>query len=601
MADAPPILGGIGAVHGVPRERLERDTAGPVTSCGRLASCLLKLYLLPRNDPDATLAGEGGGPGLFNPSCPARQQQAAVDIPAATWSAELTLQGTEVSNVEAGRFSVNQFVPLGELVEAARHAPAAQVPVRAVSCDSRAVRPGDVFFAISGLRVDGHRYIPDAVRKGACAVVAERYIAVEGVPTVIVPCTRREFARACMALVADKLRELRVIGVTGTNGKSTTAWLIHAILEQAEGRAGLIGTILWRTGEISSAAPMTTPGPAELAQLMFRARQQGCRSVVMEVSSHALALHRCEGMGFVAAAYLGLSRDHLDFHGSMERYAQAKRRLFELLLPRGLAAAPVTDEWAATVVGPALRRCLWFGFAPRAHVSARILRAGLEGTKFEVSAPWWRGICHLSLPGQHNVLNALAAAAVLGGLGLEFDTVRRGIATVKRVPGRLERVPAFPDLHVFVDYAHTPDALRAVLTALRQCMHGGRLIVVFGAGGDRDRGKRPLMGRVATELADLVVLTDDNPRTEEPEQIVAEIRSGCLPGRPVIVERDRAAAIETALDCAEAGDVVVIAGKGHEQYQVIGNERVPFDDREVVHAWVRRYRGSREWPARRTA
>lgn len=504
--------------------------------------------------------------------------------------------------MEAQRFVGDEARPIRGLLPVASDSPVAHLAVRAVCADSRAVRPGDLFVAIRGYQADGHAFLKQAAIRGAIAAVVERLVSNVEITQIQVSDTRAAFAQLCWGLLGDSLGGLDLIGVTGTNGKSTTAWLTRAILERAGCRVALLGTIVWQSGSTVRPARLTTPGPAELARFFRHAIRAGCRTVVMEVSSHALSLRRCVGLQFAAAAYLGLSRDHLDFHGSMEAYAEAKARLFAMLRRDGIAAALGSDRWASTVVRDAVERCLWYGFEEWNHVRARVLHADLRGTHFAIVSPWWTGTCTVRLPGPHNVINALAAATLAGALGVDLPTIRSGLAAAGTVPGRLERITPPEHVHVFVDYAHTPDALRTVLDCLRRYKSpNSRLLVVFGAGGDRDRSKRPLMGRVASERAELVIITDDNPRTEDPEVIVADILQGCSSPANIIVCHNRARAIETALDLAQPGDVVLIAGKGHETEQIIGSVRVPFDDREVVRAWWRRKQGAGGQQQRRGA
>lgn len=465
--------------------------------------------------------------------------------------------------------------------------------------DSRRVVPGGAFVAVRGLRVDGHRYVADAVARGAALVVAEPPDPLPGGPAarVLVPDTRQVLGPLAHAFHGHPSRALRVVGITGTNGKTTTSYLVEALLRAAGLETGIVGTIQYVVRGTARAAGQTTPEAVELCRLLAEMVAAGVGGVAMEVSSHALALHRVDGVGFDVAVFTNLTQDHLDFHGTMEAYAAAKRRLFFELLPGGGRPAPaavlnsddpVGAAWARELAARGDLRVLTFGCGPGADVRPRRAETGLSGTRLEAETPAGPVAVASPLIGEPNVLNLLGAVAVGLALGLAPEAIGPALAGVVAVPGRFERVEAGQDFLVVVDYAHTPDALRRVLETARRLTRG-RLAVVFGAGGDRDRSKRPVMGRLAAELADRVWLTSDNPRSEDPEAILDEIAAGIPAARAADVRRqaDRRQAIVEALGWAEPGDTVVVAGKGHETGQVVGDRVLPFDDRVVVREALR--------------
>jgi UDP-N-acetylmuramoyl-L-alanyl-D-glutamate--2,6-diaminopimelate ligase len=445
----------------------------------------------------------------------------------------------------------------------------APVDVLDLAYDARSVVPGSVFFCVPGARADGHGFAAEAVERGAVALVVERPLDVD-VPQVVVA-----DARAAMAVAADELfdhpsAELDIVGITGTSGKTTTAFLVFAILAAAGRRPGLLGTVEARVGGERRGVQRTTPEAIDLQRLFREMLDAGDRSCAMEASSHASALHRLDRVRFAALVFTNLSRDHLDFHGDMETYFQAKRRLF--VEGRPPAAINVGDEFGRRLAAE-LPDALTYGFAPDASVRPD----ALDGVD-------------LKLRGRFNLENALGALAAARLLGIDDTAIIRGLESVRGVPGRFEAVDEGQPFTVIVDYAHKPDALEKVLHAGRELAQG-RVIVVVGAGGDRDRGKRPVMGRVASEFADVVIVTSDNPRSEDPGAIIDEIVAGAV--GPVDVEPDRAAAIVRAIELAQEGDVVVIAGKGAEQGQQLADRTVPFDDREAARKALR----SQEAPA----
>jgi UDP-N-acetylmuramoyl-L-alanyl-D-glutamate--2,6-diaminopimelate ligase len=432
----------------------------------------------------------------------------------------------------------------------------AAVEIADLAYDARAATPGSLFFAVPGMRADGHDFAPQAVDNGAAALVVERALD-QNVPQVVV-----RDSRAAMAVAADEFfehptQELDVAGVTGTSGKTTTSFLLFAILAAAGRRPGLIGTVEARIGGERRAVARTTPEAIDLQRLFREMLDVGDRSCAMEASSHASELHRLDRTRFRTLVFTNLSQDHLDLHGDMESYFQAKRRLFHAE-PRPVAVVNVGDEYGRRLADE----------LPDATTFSYERDAGLLD-----------GI-DLKLRGHFNVENALGALLSARALGIDDEAIKRGLENVRGVPGRFEAVDEGQSFHVIVDYAHKPGALENVLRAARELAAGNRVICVLGAGGDRDRGKRPVMGRIATELADVTIVTSDNPRSEDPEQIITEIVVGTV--GHVDAETDRATAIARAIELAQDGDVVLIAGKGAEQGQEYADRVVPFDDRQAA-------------------
>jgi UDP-N-acetylmuramoyl-L-alanyl-D-glutamate--2,6-diaminopimelate ligase len=456
------------------------------------------------------------------------------------------------------------------------------VEVRDLAYDTNAVTPGAAFFAVPGLRADGHDFAADAVERGAVALVVERPVEPE-VPQLLVPSARAAMATAADLFFGEPTRELEVAGVTGTNGKTTTAYLLYAILDAGGRRPGLLGTVESRIGGDVRPVVRTTPEAIDLQRTFRELLDAGNRSVAMEASSHAAALHRLDRVRFDALVFTNLTQDHLDFHGTMEEYFAAKRRLFVGAAPPP-AAVNVGDPWgrqlAQELADVGRAPLITFGFADDAEVRPDDLALDGSGARFRAA-----GIdVETRLRGRFNVENILGAIAAGLLLDVDEDVVAAGVGAVAGVPGRFEAIDEGQPFTVLVDYAHTPDSLANVLRTARGIAEG-RLIVVFGAGGDRDRGKRPLMGKIAADLADVVLVTSDNPRSEEPLAIIQDILQGA--GTDVEIDPDRASAIARALELAEAGDAVVIAGKGHEQGQEVGGEKHPFDDRVVAREALR--------------
>jgi UDP-N-acetylmuramoyl-L-alanyl-D-glutamate--2,6-diaminopimelate ligase len=461
-----------------------------------------------------------------------------------------------------------------------------------VTYDSRRVTPGAVFVALRGLKMDGAAFAPQAIAAGAAAIVAE--VAApgpEGVAWITVPDARLALAYLAAEFNGHPSRQMQVVGITGTNGKTTTAYLVSAILEAGGIKSGLMGTVLYRVGDREFEATRTTPEAPEVQVFMNEMVASGCRACVMEVSSHALALKRVDGIRFAAGIFTNLTRDHLDFHTGMDDYFAAKRRLFEMLPDDAPAVINIDDPRGASLLD-VVKSPLTYGLTRSADVSPGSLSYSLNGLQFEVRSPRGPMRVRSKLVGRPNVYNILAAIAATSALGVPTEAIEQGLKDLAGVPGRFE-VASGPDddVTVVVDYAHTDDALRNLLETTRPVAQR-RLITVFGAGGDRDRTKRPLMGMVAARLSDVVVITSDNPRTEDPNRIIEEVKRGAdaetrQSGAEVLTRPDRREAILHAVGMADPGDVVLVAGKGHETAQTIGKETRPFDDRVAAAAALR--------------
>jgi UDP-N-acetylmuramoyl-L-alanyl-D-glutamate--2,6-diaminopimelate ligase len=457
--------------------------------------------------------------------------------------------------------------------------------VSGVAYDSRAVVAGDLFFCVPGAVSDGHQWAAAAAAAGAAALCVERPTGT-GLPELVVTDARRAMARLGAEALGRPADRLTLLGVTGTNGKTTTTFMLNEILV-ADGRTtGLIGTIETRVAGTTRPGVRTTPESLDLQRLFREMVGAGVDSVAMEVTSHALALHRVEGVRFTSAAFTNLSQDHLDFHADMEDYFEAKRSLFTReRLERG--ATNLDDPYGRKLLETAAVPVIGFGSGASAEIRATDVRLGPAGTELTIATPAGSVPVRLSLAGHFNVSNALAATAAALQADIGLDAIGAGLESLAAVPGRFESVDQGQPFSVLVDYAHTPDSLDNVLRAARPLARSGRgrVICLFGCGGDRDRGKRPLMGAVAARLADYVIVTSDNPRSEDPDAIIGEILEGVLaerPDGPDVVTADRAAAIRAGLEAARAGDVFVIAGKGHEQGQQFADRTIEFDDRVVA-------------------
>jgi UDP-N-acetylmuramoyl-L-alanyl-D-glutamate--2,6-diaminopimelate ligase len=459
--------------------------------------------------------------------------------------------------------------------------------VGGVQCDSRRIRPGDLFVAVPGTREDGTRFADAALSKGAAAVVAQSPAPAGTANWIQVHDARRILANLACALHGHPSRRLAAHGITGTNGKTTTCWLARDLLRAGGHNPGLISTVQSEYGGREIKSSRTTPDACELQSLLASMLASGCDCVTLEVSSHAIDQHRVGGMRFASVAFTNLTRDHLDYHRDMETYFRAKERLFIAVseeTPNAPAILNIDDPYGRRLTGSLPARGVGvttYGFDPSAEVCATDLRLAADGTRFNLITPAGRAPIHSRLLGRYNVSNQLCAIAIACRAGVPFDRI---VGTIEQsLPrwGRLEPVATALPAAVFVDYAHTDDALGNVLATLRE-ITAGRLIVVFGCGGNRDRTKRPIMGRVASQLADWTVVTSDNPRNENPQAIIQEIVAGIPEGRRYVTVVDRQEAIATALRESRAGDVILIAGKGHETTQEFENRSIPFDDREQV-------------------
>lgn len=476
-----------------------------------------------------------------------------------------------------------------------------------IAYDSRKVVAGTLFVAVRGFHSNGHQFIAQAVKQGAAAVLAEDGGVVEGadaVPVVRVPDTRAALARISALFYAHPSRKLKLVGITGTKGKTTTSYLIKAIIEAAGHSTGLIGTIDYRVGNKVYPAPNTTPESLDLQRLMAEMVEMKAGYCVMEVSSHALALGRTDGCVFETAVFTNLAQDHLDFHKDMDAYFQAKLLLFSGLSAAKTAVVNSDDASSAEIIRQTRAAVSTTGLSGRADIRPdREIGHGIHGLSFSARTPKGAVVVESPLVGKHNVSNILSAIGAGLALGFGTDAIARGIKAMKAVPGRMEKVDEGQLFGVLVDYAHTEDSLVRLLEAVRE-LAKGRVITLFGCGGERDRTKRPKMGAAALQGSDVVIVSTDNPRSEDPIEIIREIETGMTAGIkmscvnvkpevfagkvPYMVIPDRAEAVEAAINLARPGDVVVLAGKGHEDYQIIGNAKIPFDDREEARKAIRK-------------
>ncbi len=466
------------------------------------------------------------------------------------------------------------------------------VEVRGISYDSREVKEGDLFVAIKGLNVDGHRFIPEAVLSGAVAVVLEddaviddSYFVERGVTKIVVQDSRKALALISSAFYGFPSEKLKLIGVTGTNGKTTTTHLIKSILESAGFGTGLIGTINYVIGDEVIPAIQTTPESLEINEFLKRMVDRGLSACVMEVSSHALALDRVFGVDFDVGVFTNITRDHLDFHGTFEAYFQAKKILFDSLKESAYAVYNVDDPNGERIVADTKAMKLPYGRDKKAVIKQKDAVLSLGGIEVVIQTPTGSIDVKSKLVGEFNVYNILSAVAVGYALGVDFDDIKKGIERIENVKGRFERITSPFGYTVIIDYAHTPDALEKCINTilnLRRQTGAGKLITVFGCGGDRDKGKRSIMGRISTEKSDITVITSDNPRFEDPERIISDILEGVKEDSVYYVFVDRKEAIIRALEMAQEGDIVLIAGKGHEEYQIIKDMKIPFSDVQVV-------------------
>jgi UDP-N-acetylmuramoyl-L-alanyl-D-glutamate--2,6-diaminopimelate ligase len=472
-------------------------------------------------------------------------------------------------------------------------------PVHAITDDSRAVTEGSLFVAVTGERADGHGFVEQAIKAGAVAVIAQAPVASGSVPFVRVADSRKALGLLGSRFHGDPSARLKMIGVTGTNGKTTTTYLCKALLEEMGRRVGLIGTVGYQIGQETLPASHTTPGALELQALLAKMVEGGLTAAVMEVSSHALALDRTSGCEYDVAVFTNLTQDHLDFHRTMDEYFEAKLSLFTGLAggkKAGKRAIVNLDDPRGATIRAACPIPVWgYALKSQADLKAERVSLSLNGTTFTAATPAGSFTVESRLVGEHNVYNLLGAIGVALHEGATTDQIREATSHITNVPGRFERVSSGEDFTVVVDYAHTEDALLRLLTAA-QALKTNRIITVFGCGGDRDRGKRPKMGRAAVEYSDVVILTSDNPRTEDPMAILHEVEIGV---RDALARRnhvqyqlvpDRREAIGAAIREARRGDMVLIAGKGHEDYQIIGTKKFHFDDREVAREAIQQWR-----------
>ncbi|OQX84268.1 MAG: UDP-N-acetylmuramoyl-L-alanyl-D-glutamate--2,6-diaminopimelate ligase [Candidatus Latescibacteria bacterium 4484_7] len=460
--------------------------------------------------------------------------------------------------------------------------------VTGISTDSRSVKKGELFVALRGSEFDGHNFVDEAISRGAAALLVENEIS-SSVPAIVVEDTRVALAGVAKIFYGDPAKRLTLVGVTGTNGKTSTVFLLKSILERSTGSAGIIGTIGFGAGDEFSATTNTTPSLNDLYRILADFAGQGCKSVAMEVSSHSTVQKRIEGLEFDVGVFTNITRDHLDYHQTMENYIAAKELLAKSLVDPSRKKKPgvlvynIDDSAVRSIADRFKGEKLSYGLSGEADFTAVDVEADINGTAFELKTNSGSIDIALRLLGTFSVYNALAAAAAAMVAGADLNDIKKGLEAVSGVPGRFQIIHSGPSAPVVVvDYAHTPDALERLLGFCKE-LGPERLITVFGAGGDRDRGKRPLMGRIAYELSDTVVITDDNPRTEDGDEIAREIVAG-IPGteKPVRIIRDRKEAVFQAIDESGAGDIVVIAGKGHEDYQIVGTKKYHFSDAEVA-------------------
>ena len=470
------------------------------------------------------------------------------------------------------------------------------IEVRGIHYDSRKIQRGDLFVAIKGTLADGHKFIDTAIANGAIAVVIENdavlpdsFFMHAGVVKIVVGDTRRALAIIAGNFFEHPARKLKLIGVTGTNGKTTTTYLIKQLLESSSpslrGKVGMIGTIEYIIGDERIPATHTTPESLELNQLFVQMVEKQCTHVVMEVSSHSLQQNRVHGLEFAAAVFTNLTQDHLDYHGTMERYFASKKILFDNLPALSSAVTNADDAWGLKIVRSTNGSTLTYGIVQNSDVHATNISLSIDSTKFEIEHQNQKMEIHSQLVGRFNVQNILAACSVGISLGIPKSAIQNGVASLTSVPGRFERVVSPAGWTAIIDYAHTPDALEKCLNTIHDVLpldRSNKIITVFGAGGDRDKTKRPLMGKVVDTLSDVIIVTSDNPRTENPQTIIDDVRAGIQRKENVYTDVDRRSAITKALAMAQKGDVVLIAGKGHEDYQVIGTTKHHFSDREIV-------------------
>ena len=458
------------------------------------------------------------------------------------------------------------------------------VEITGITNDSRKVRPGYLYVAIKGYKADGHNFIKKSLECGAQAIVSEEKLSLDtSIPQIVVRNTRKALSSLSCCFYNNPSQKINVVGVTGTNGKTTTTFLTKSIIEKAGYEAGLIGTINYQIGEKMITAQETTPESVELQRLIAEMVAAKMKFAVMEVSSHSAIQHRIENIDFKTAVFTNITAEHLDYHKTISNYMNAKLELFKNLRKDSFAVLNADDEFSEYFADRTNAKILWYGIKNDADIKAEICRESTSDIMIKLKYSGKEIDMKMPFVGVHNVYNVLAAVASAISLGFELDVIKSGIETAPTVPGRLESVPCNRGFEVVVDYAHTPHALETVLQALRNLVKG-KILLVFGCGGDRDKEKRPLMGRIADEKSDIFWLTNDNPRSEDPLNIIDGIKAGIKPGRSFHTQINRHKAIADALSEATDGDLVLVAGKGHEKYQIIKDTITPFDDREVIKA-----------------
>jgi len=464
--------------------------------------------------------------------------------------------------------------------------PSENPQITGISYNSKKIKKGALFFAVKGTRFNGENFAGEAMKKGAAAAVCERPLNC-CLPQIIVEDVKTAMARISEAFYDFPSKKINVIGITGTNGKTTVTYFLEKIAEASGIKSAVFGTINYRWAGKTFTLPNTTAEAPDLSKYLSEVGKKGVKEVFIETSSQGLDRKCCEALTFRGCIFTNLTREHLDWHGTFSNYAKAKRRLFEILSKNfkeePLAVVNSDSEWSPEIIKDLPLKTVTYGLTQKADYSADIISSTCEGTTFTVKHKTCGGKVSIRLPGQFNVLNALASFAMARETGVDMDTIKHALAEVTDVPGRMSSITSSRGFIVYVDYAHTPDALKNVLETLRTIC-GARLIVVFGAGGNRDRSKRPEMGEVASRYADFVWITSDNPRHEKPENIILDIEIGCrkVTDENFKVEIDRPAAIRNALKMAEKGDIILIAGKGHENYQIFGDKRKPYSDIETV-------------------
>ncbi|MBE5803369.1 MAG: UDP-N-acetylmuramoyl-L-alanyl-D-glutamate--2,6-diaminopimelate ligase [Clostridiales bacterium] len=455
------------------------------------------------------------------------------------------------------------------------------VNIGAVNSNSKAKAEKGVFFCIPGARFDAHDYAPQAIENGCVALVVERFLDID-VPQVRVSNARAAMSRMAAAFYGHPARGMKLVGITGTKGKTTSTYMLKAILEKAGHKVGLIGTTGNMIGDKLLKGSLTTPDPIDLQRTLRMMADEGVEYVTMEISAHAIDMHRLDGLTFEVGCYTNLSQDHLDYFHTMENYFETKKKFFTTGMVRN-ASVNVDEETSAGVLSALEIPCLTYGICAPADLFARDIEITEEGVSFEVQLRGMHPVqINLMMTGMFNVYNAMAAASCAMVLGVSAEDIKAGLEGMPSVPGRIEMLPTGTPYRVILDYSHVPDALENILTTVRQFAKG-RVIALFGCGGDRDQGKRPMMGAIGGKLADLSILTSDNPRTEDPMKILAAIEEGIKPtGGEYVVIENRRAAIRYAMEIAEASDIIVLAGKGHETYQEIKGVKYPFDEKVVV-------------------